>query len=94
MESKSIYYLLYLHRAAQLHSPCDPDSVPPSIVHPGAVPPQLRRAAPQVVGKLNRAVIKTFPLTNRHVNDVEWRVHYSGRAPNLNLYLFVVEGVN
>ena len=70
MESKSIYYLLYhLHPAAQLHSPCDPDSVPPSIVHPSAVPPQLRRAAPQVVGKLNRVVIKTFPLTNRHVND-------------------------
>ena len=68
MESTSIYYLLYLSTA--LHSPCSPDSVPPSIVHPSAVPLQLRRAAPQVVGKLNRAVIKTFPLTSRHVSDV------------------------
>ena len=84
MESTSIHYLLYLSTA--LHSPCSPDSVPPSIVHPGEVPPQLRRAAPQVVGKLNRAVIKTFPLTNRHVSDdgMESTLLREGRAQNLN----------
>ena len=68
-DGKYIYLLLVVSLPPPLHSPCDPDSVPPSIVHPGAVPLQLRRAAPQVVGKLNRAVIKTFPLTNRHVSD-------------------------